>query len=103
MRSLAVQQCIDDIQDVFSMFEVLTSDQEFIDEFQICFECHEDYNHVMYQLLSAESINDTHEYFKYMLNKVIDDLMMLGVISVDDWDLESRLYYTLEEALVEFM
>lgn len=103
MRTFAIQQCIDDIQDVFAMFEEMTNDKEFIDEFQICFECHEDYNHVMYQLLSADAINDLHEHFKFMLNKVIDDLMTLGVISIDDWDLESRLYYTLEEALIELM
>jgi hypothetical protein len=36
-----------------------------------------------------------------MLNKVVNDLMEIGMITVDDWDLESRLYYTLEEALTQ--
>jgi hypothetical protein len=99
--NIDTKSIISDIEDVFEMFYEMTNDKEFIDEFQIYFECHEDYNHVMYQLLSADSINDLHDHFKYMLNKVVNDLMEIGMITIDDWDLESRLYYTLEEALTQ--
>ena len=95
------EQLIDDIESIFSMFDLLIQDDEVLRELDLEIRVHEDYNHAMYELLSTDSIiNNTHEHFKYKVNQVCETLFNHKILDREDWTIDNTMYDTLKDALI---